>query len=83
MRSCSGMKKRISISLSTDVLRHLDLLKGSKRSRSAVIERILRSYFRQAWAHVQARDVKLLNKASKYLNVEANDVLEYQSWESF
>jgi metal-responsive CopG/Arc/MetJ family transcriptional regulator len=80
MRSSRRMKKRISISLSADVLRRLDHLKGSKHSRSGAIEWILRDYFQREWSRAQARDVELLNKASKQLNVEANDILEYQHW---
>jgi hypothetical protein len=47
---------------------------------AVAIERILRDYFRREWSRAQARDVELLNKASKQLNVEANDILEYQHW---
>jgi metal-responsive CopG/Arc/MetJ family transcriptional regulator len=76
------MKEKTSITLSADVISRLDRMAGSKHSRSALIERILRQYFRrQAHIRAQARDLELLNKAAEQLGAEANDVLEYQSWE--
>jgi len=48
-------------------------------SRSAVIEQVLRSYFRErARRKVHARDLELINAAADRLNREAADVLEYQ-----
>jgi metal-responsive CopG/Arc/MetJ family transcriptional regulator len=41
-----GMKKKISITVSAELLEELDLRAGLKQSRSAFIERVLRSYFR-------------------------------------
>lgn len=62
----------------------IDRLAGTKCSRSALIERILRSYAKsQAHAEIQARDVEQINKAAKRLNSEAADVLEYQSFPRF
>jgi metal-responsive CopG/Arc/MetJ family transcriptional regulator len=74
----SYVKDRISITLSRDVLAGVDRLTGSRHSRSAVIERVLRRYLReQARAAIQARDLELINAASDYLNSEAADVLDY------
>jgi metal-responsive CopG/Arc/MetJ family transcriptional regulator len=76
------MKEKTSITLSADVISRLDRMAGVKHSRSAVIEWILRQYFRQrAYRRAQARDVELINQAAEQLNAEANDILEYQFWE--
>jgi len=73
------MKDKTSITLSRDVLAGIDRLAGSKLSRSAVIEKVLRQYLREkARAAIQARDVELINAAADRLNAEANDVLDYQ-----
>ena len=73
------MKGKTSITLSRDVLAGIDRLAGTKHSRSAVIESVLRQYLRErARAAVQARDLELINAASDRLNSEAVDVLEYQ-----
>ena len=73
------MKEKTSITLSSDILAHLDRLAGSDRSRSAVIESIVRHYLRERTRReVQVRDLDRLNKAAERLNAEAADVLEYQ-----
>jgi metal-responsive CopG/Arc/MetJ family transcriptional regulator len=74
------MKEKISITLSKEVLTHIDRMAGSKQSRSAVIEAVLLQYLRkQARAEVEARDFELLNKAADELNAEIEDVLRYQA----
>jgi metal-responsive CopG/Arc/MetJ family transcriptional regulator len=74
------MKEKISITLSGEVLAAIDRLAGSKHSRSAFIERVLREFLRErAHAAVQARDQERINAAAHRLNAEANDVLEYQA----
>jgi metal-responsive CopG/Arc/MetJ family transcriptional regulator len=74
------MKEKTSITLSRDILTGIDRLAGSKHSRSAVIEKVLRRYLRErARAAVQARDLERINAASDRLNSEAADVLEYQA----
>jgi metal-responsive CopG/Arc/MetJ family transcriptional regulator len=74
------MKEKTSITLSKDVLENVDRLAGSKHSRSAFIERVLRSYLRERTkAAVQARDLKRINNAADRLNVEAAEVLDYQA----
>jgi len=73
------MKDKTSITLSREVLAGIDKLAGSKHSRSAVIERVLRQYLRQkARAAIQALDLDLINAAADRLNAEAADVLDYQ-----
>ena len=77
------MKEKISITLSSEVLAGIDRLAGSKHSRSAFIERVLRRYLRErARAAVQARDLERINAASERLNSEAADVMEYQALDS-
>ena len=74
------MKEKTSITLSGDVLTAIDRLAGSKESRSAFIERVLREYLRQrARAAVQARDLERINAAAQQLNAEAADVMGYQA----
>ena len=74
------MKEKTSITLSSDVLAGVDRLAGSKFSRSAFIERVLRRYLRErARTKAQARDLQRINQAAERLNAEANEVLEYQA----
>jgi metal-responsive CopG/Arc/MetJ family transcriptional regulator len=74
------MKEKTSITLSADILAGIDRLAGSKHSRSAFIEGVLRHYLRQqARAQVQARDLDRLNQAAEQLNAEAAEVMEYQA----
>jgi len=74
------MKEKTSITLSRDLLKQIDEIAGEQRSRSALIERILRQYLRQRQrAAIQARDLELLNSAADRLNGEAADVLDYQA----
>jgi metal-responsive CopG/Arc/MetJ family transcriptional regulator len=73
------MKEKTSITLSGDVLAAIDRIAGSKQSRSAFIEHVLREFLRQrARAAIQARDLERINAAAQRLNAEAADVLEYQ-----
>ena len=73
------MKVKTSITLSEDVLEQLDGVAGSE-SRSALIERILRTFLhRRALDEVEARDRALLDRNADVFNSEALDVLEYQS----
>jgi metal-responsive CopG/Arc/MetJ family transcriptional regulator len=77
------MKEKTSITLSKDVLAGVDRLTGSKQSRSAFIERILRRYLRErAKAALHARDLELINRATDQLNKEAENVLDYQAMDS-
>ena len=77
------MKEKTSVTLSADVLAGIDRLSGSKHSRSAVIDRVLRQYLAaRARAKADARDLEILNRAADELNAEAEDVLDYQApWE--
>ena len=76
------MKEKISITLSSDVVEGIDKLAGSKQSRSAFLERVIRKYLRErARAAVQARDLERLNRGADRLNAEAEEVLDYQTSE--
>ncbi|HLK52638.1 MAG TPA: ribbon-helix-helix protein, CopG family, partial [Candidatus Angelobacter sp.] len=73
------MKEKTSVTLSPEVLAGIDRLAGTKHSRSAVIERVLRRYLRdRARTSEQRRDLLLLNEAADDLNLEAADILDYQ-----
>ena len=74
------MKAKTSITLSNDLLAKIDRIAGSKSSRSAIIERVLRKYLRdRARAAQHARDLARINRTAGRLNQEASEVLEYQS----
>jgi metal-responsive CopG/Arc/MetJ family transcriptional regulator len=74
------MKEKTSITLSSDLLAQVDRLAGSKVSRSAFIERVLRIYFQERTRkHMHARDLERINAAADRLNAEAEDVLACQS----
>ncbi len=74
------MKEKTSITLSKDVLENVDRLAGSKHSRSAFIEGVLRRYLRErAKATLQARDLERINNAADRFNLEAAEVLDYQA----
>lgn len=73
------MKQKTSITLSSDLLKEVDRSAGSKSSRSAFIESVLREYFKARMrAAVNARDAELINAHADYLNREMEDVLSYQ-----
>ena len=73
------MKTKTSITLSEDILQAIDQNLGESKNRSAFIERALRDYLgRRTKALRNDRDLEILNKHSKRLNREAEDVLTYQ-----
>jgi len=74
------MKEKTSVTLSPEVLTGIDRLAGSRLSRSAFIEKVLRQYLRQrVKAERSARDLAILNKYAHELNVDAEDGLEDQA----
>jgi len=76
------MKEKTSITLSPEVLARVDQAAGRRMSRSAVIEQVLREYFRERNRRkIHARDLKRINAAADRLNREAAEVLEYQATE--
>jgi metal-responsive CopG/Arc/MetJ family transcriptional regulator len=76
------MKEKTSTTLSSDLLVQVDRLAGTKLSRSAFIEQMLRNYFRKrSRKQIHERDLDRINAAADRLNAEAEDVLAYQSLE--
>jgi len=79
------MKEKISITLSSDLLSEVDRNAGSKASRSAFIEDVLRDYFRaRVREAIHTRDLDLINKHADYLIRQAQELDEYQApidWE--
>ncbi|OLB88027.1 MAG: hypothetical protein DMG86_18955 [Acidobacteria bacterium] len=76
------MKDKTSITLSREVLAGIDRLAGSRQSRSAFIEAVLRRFLRsRARAEIEARDLERINQASERLNAEAAEILDYQASE--
>ena len=76
------MKEKTSITLSPDILAKVDRVAGTKLSRSAVIEQVLRNFFLERNRRkLHARDVQRINASADRLNREAADVVEYQSLE--
>ena len=76
------MKEKTSITLSPDILAKVDRVAGSKLSRSAVIEQVLRDFFQeQNRRKLHARDLRRINASADLLNKEVADVLDYQALE--
>jgi metal-responsive CopG/Arc/MetJ family transcriptional regulator len=79
------MKLKTSITLSEDILAELDRETGSRVTRSAFIEGVLREYFSQKVRQaIHTRDLELINANIDYLTREAEDVDQYQApidWE--
>ena len=73
------MKIKTSITLSEEVLREIDQISGESRNRSAFIEIAIRDFLKKRAKKIRDdRDLEILNKNSKRLNREAEDVLSYQ-----
>jgi metal-responsive CopG/Arc/MetJ family transcriptional regulator len=74
------MKEKTSITLSSDLLAEIDHTAGSKGSRSAFIETVLREHFKEKVRQaINSRDLQLMNANADSLNREAMDVLRYQA----
>lgn len=79
-----GMKTKTSITLSKEMLTGIDRVAGSKQSRSAYIESVLREHFRQrARARRDARDIEIINRNVEKLNRDAEDGLDDQAPEDW
>jgi len=66
------MKAKTSVTLSKDLLIAIDRLAGSKSSRSAVIERAVRSYLKERErAFIYAHDLEILNRAADMKRISA------------
>jgi metal-responsive CopG/Arc/MetJ family transcriptional regulator len=74
------MKKRISVTLSTDLLLQIDRLVGAPGSRSALVERVLKDHFQKMKAaSIDQRDVEFINAYAEEFNAEMEDVLRFQA----
>ena len=74
------MKAKTSLTLSEDLVKTIDKLAGTKVSRSAFIENILREFVdRRAAARRDAQAVAAINKHAAQLNAEMSDTLSFQS----
>ncbi len=75
-----SMKTKTSVTLSADLVAAVDRLAGRRGSRSAVVERALRAFFRaRERAALNARELATLNRHAAELNAEAADVLTFQT----
>ena len=73
-------KMKTSLTLSREVVRGIDRVAGKKRSRSAVIDDVLRGYLsRRERAAASAGDTEKINRFAAELSAEMQDVLAYQS----
>ena len=73
------MKIKTSITLSEEVLLEIDRISGESRNRSAFIEIAIRDFLKKRAKKIRDdRDLEILNRNSKRLNREAEDVLSYQ-----
>jgi metal-responsive CopG/Arc/MetJ family transcriptional regulator len=74
-----SMKVKTSITLSEDILEAIDRVLDKSQNRSSFIEQALRYYLEEtAKRERDNKDLEILNKNSKQLNLEAEDVLSYQ-----
>jgi len=74
------MKIKISLTLSEHLVASIDKLAGTKVSRSAYIEHILREVVdRRAQARKDARTTASINRHSAQLNAEMFDALSFQA----
>ena len=74
------MKEKTSITLSAEVLKGVDRIAGSKQSRSAFIESVLRRHLlEQQRTQRDRHDLEILNRNADRLNREAEDALEHQA----
>ena len=74
------MKLKTSITLSSDLLKEIDRNAGSKASRSAFIEAVMREYLKEKVREaINRRDMELINANADYFNREMEDVLRYQA----
>jgi metal-responsive CopG/Arc/MetJ family transcriptional regulator len=73
-------KMKTSLTLSREVIRGIDRVAGKSRSRSAVVDDVLRGYLsHRERAAANARDVEKINRFAAELSAEMHDVLAYQS----
>ena len=73
------MKRKISITLSEDILNAIDKRSGDAKNRSDFIETAVCAYIAQLIrAEQNAKDLAIINRHADRLNIEAADVLAFQ-----
>jgi metal-responsive CopG/Arc/MetJ family transcriptional regulator len=74
-----GMKIKTSVTLSREVVALIDKHAEGETNRSAFIELAVRTYLQILQQRERdQRDLRTINRLSKKLNKEAEDVLDYQ-----
>ena len=74
------MKAKTSLTISEDLIKSIDKLAGSKVSRSAFVENILRDFIDgHAQARRHAREIAAINRHAAELNAEMADALSFQT----
>jgi len=74
------MKAKTSLTISQDLIKSIDKLAGSKVSRSAFVENILRDFVEgHAQARRDARETAAINRHAAELNAEMVDALSFQT----
>jgi metal-responsive CopG/Arc/MetJ family transcriptional regulator len=74
------MKAKTSLTISEDLIKSIDKLAGSKMSRSAFVENILRDFIEgHAQARRDAREIAAINRHAAELNAEMVDALSFQT----
>jgi metal-responsive CopG/Arc/MetJ family transcriptional regulator len=74
------LRKKVSITISSEVLADINRNVRPKGSRSEFIESVLRGYFKERRREaLNARDLELINANAEYLNREMEDVDRYQA----
>ncbi|MGI8907628.1 MAG: ribbon-helix-helix protein, CopG family [Candidatus Sumerlaeaceae bacterium] len=74
------MKIKTSITLSEDLLKHIDQrARRAKRNRSDFIENAVSDYIdRLTCEERDARELEILNRCADRMNAEMVDILDYQ-----
>jgi metal-responsive CopG/Arc/MetJ family transcriptional regulator len=74
------MKKKVTITLSAELLAKIDRHIHGRCSRSAFVECVLWKYFKaRAREAVNTRDLELINAHSEYLAQETRDLDQFQA----
>lgn len=74
------MKLKTSVTLSEEVIEHIDRLAGKSGNRSEFIEAAVRDFIgRRLRDDQNRRDLQIINRRHQRLNREAEDVTTFQS----
>jgi metal-responsive CopG/Arc/MetJ family transcriptional regulator len=73
------MQLRISVTLSEEIVREMDVLADPSSNRSEFVETAVRRFIEQLHRERRnASDLAVINRKARQLNREAADVLEFQ-----